>query len=225
MMKIEEKAIEILTNCQIITIASIDENGFPRPVPVAKLKNEGEIIYFSTGTSSAKTKHFEKNPKAGISILEGGDSICYTGNIEIVKDIEIKKSLWGDWMLPHFPLGVEDPEYCVMKFTPTSSTLWIDDIFVKDGKYINRFCQSCGMPMYTDEFLGTNSDGSFNEDYCCYCYKDGKFTQDCNMEEMIQHCLNYLDEFNKNSNQNFNKEEAIAQMRNFFPLLKRWKKE
>ena len=151
-MKIEEKAIGILTNSQIITIASIDDNGFPRPVPMAKLKNVGNIIYFSTGTSSAKTKHFEKNPKAGISILEGGDSIVYTGNIEIVNDIEIKKALWGDWMLPHFPLGVEDPEYCVMKFTPKSSTLWIDDVFVRDGKYFNRFCQSCGMPILPMNF-------------------------------------------------------------------------
>ena len=78
---------------------------------------------------------------------------------------------------------------------------------------------------FTDEFLGTNADGSLNNDYCCYCYKDGKFTQDCNMEEMIQHCLNYLDEFNKDSNKNFSKEDALAQMRKFFPILKRWKKE
>ena len=37
-----------------------------------------------------------------------------------------------------------------------------------------KFCQSCGMPL-TDEVLGTNADGSKNEDYCMYCYKDGKF--------------------------------------------------
>ncbi len=50
-----------------------------------------------------------------------------------------------------------------------------------------RFCQSCGMPL-TEEVLGTNADGSKNEDYCMYCYKDGKFLQDCTMEEMIEHC-------------------------------------
>ena len=47
-----------------------------------------------------------------------------------------------------------------------------------------KFCQSCGMPL-TEEVLGTNADGSKNEDYCMYCYKDGKFLQDCTMEEMI----------------------------------------
>ena len=36
-----------------------------------------------------------------------------------------------------------------------------------------KFCQSCGMPLQKNEELGTNHDGSKNEEYCCYCYKDG----------------------------------------------------
>ena len=28
-----------------------------------------------------------------------------------------------------------------------------------------KFCQSCGMPL-TNDVLGTNADGSKNEDYC-----------------------------------------------------------
>ena len=46
------------------------------------------------------------------------------------------------------------------------------------------FCQSCGMPL-TEDVLGTNADGSKNEDYCIYCYRDGHFLQDCTMDEMI----------------------------------------
>ena len=59
-----------------------------------------------------------------------------------------------------------------------------------------KFCQSCGMPL-TDEVLGTNADGSKNEDYCMYCYKVGKFLQDCTMDEMIEHCAQFVDEVNK----------------------------
>ena len=51
-----------------------------------------------------------------------------------------------------------------------------------------QFCQSYGMPL-TDEVLGTNADGSKNEDYCMYCYKDGKFLQDCTMDEMIEQAM------------------------------------
>ena len=35
-----------------------------------------------------------------------------------------------------------------------------------------KFCQSCGMPLQKNEELGTNHDGSKNEEYCCYCYKE-----------------------------------------------------
>lgn len=222
MKSIEEKAAKIVADAQIITLASIDENGYPRPVAMVKLKADKDVIFVSTGTSSAKTAHFKACPKAGMSIVEGGNSIVYTGDIEIVTDEAVKRSLWGDWMTDHFPGGMEDPEYCILKFTPKSYTYWIDNVFVKDQKYMNLFCQSCGMPLHTSEQFGTNRDGSVNQEYCCYCYKDGAFTSDCTMDEMIEHCVQYLDEFNKDSNVQFSKEQAITQMKAFFPRLKRW---
>ncbi|ROT16234.1 hypothetical protein EEL51_13830 [Muribaculaceae bacterium Isolate-110 (HZI)] len=85
-----------------------------------------------------------------------------------------------------------------------------------------KFCQSCGMPM-ANEILGTNADGSRNEDYCIYCYKDSKFTQDMTMEQMIDHCAQFTDEINRQSGQNLTQEQAKEMMRQFFPHLKRWK--
>ena len=80
------------------------------------------------------------------------------------------------------------------------------------------------MPL-TDEILGTNANGSKNEDYCIYCYKDGKFLQDCTMEEMIAFCAQFVDEVNKSLLQPMTKEEYIGQMKMYFPHLKRWHKE
>lgn len=223
-MDIMEKAAQMVAAAQVITVASIDENGYPRPVAMVKLKDHDGAIYVSTGTSSAKTGHFRANPKSGISIVDGCNSIVYTGEMEIVADETVKRSLWSEWMQCHFPGGVEDPEYCVLKFTPKSATYWIDNQFVKDGKYMNLFCQSCGMPMQTADQFGTNADGSANHEYCCYCYKDGAFVQDCTMDEMIDHCVKYLDEFNGACNTAFTKDQAIAEMKKHFPKLKRWAK-
>ena len=80
------------------------------------------------------------------------------------------------------------------------------------------------MPL-TDEILGTNADGTKNEDYCIYCYKDGKFLQDFTMDEMIAFCAQFVDEVNKNLPQPMTKEEYIGQMKMYFPHLKRWHKE
>lgn len=222
-MNIEEKAAQIVAAAEVVTVASIDENGYPRPVAMVKLKDKNGGIYFSTGTSTAKVAHFKANSKAGISIVEGENSVVYTGEMEIVTDQGVKESLWDDWMLPHIPGGVTNPQYCVLKFTPKSSTYWIDNVFVKDGKYLNLFCQSCGMPMQSAEQFGTNQDGSASQDYCCYCYKEGVFVQDCTMEGMIEHCAQFLDEFNGACDTQYTKEEAIAEMKKHFPTLKRWK--
>jgi len=87
-----------------------------------------------------------------------------------------------------------------------------------------RFCQSCGMPL-TDQVLGTNADGSKNEEYCIYCYKDGKFLQECTMDEMIEHCVQFVGVFNEGNGTQISREEYIGQMKMYFPHLKRWRKE
>ncbi len=79
------------------------------------------------------------------------------------------------------------------------------------------------MPL-ADELLGTNTDGSKNEEYCIYCYKDGAFTSDCTMDEMIEFCAQFVDEVNKNMPKPLTKEEYKQMMREFFPTLKRWKR-
>ena len=85
-----------------------------------------------------------------------------------------------------------------------------------------KFCQSCGMPMTETAHFGTEHNGVKSNDYCGYCYKNGAFTSDVTMEQMVDICLEYLDEFNKDSEHKFTKEEARAGMLEFFPTLKRW---
>ncbi len=81
------------------------------------------------------------------------------------------------------------------------------------------FCQSCAMPMgKNEELYGTNLDGSKNYDYCSYCFKDGEFTSNISMDEMIDFCAEYMAKEDKN----INKEAAKEQMKEYFPKLKRW---
>lgn len=77
------------------------------------------------------------------------------------------------------------------------------------------------MPL-TDDILGTNADGSKNDEYCIYCYKDGVFTSDYTMEQMIEHCSMFVSEYNKNSGQNLTACQYKDVLRQFYPSLKRW---
>lgn len=47
-------------------------------------------------------------------------------------------------------------------------------------------CQCCGMPLEEDGQISREPDGSFNEEYCRWCYADGGFVYQ-NMEELIDY--------------------------------------
>ena len=83
---------------------------------------------------------------------------------------------------------------------------------------MNRICQSCGMPIDDDLLLGNNQDGSLNQDYCKYCYVDGKFVDDISMEDYIEICSQY------GAQAGMTNEEMKAYLTQLFPTLKRWKK-
>lgn len=85
-----------------------------------------------------------------------------------------------------------------------------------------KYCQSCGMPMgNTGEFYGTNADGSKNTEYCSYCFDSGKFTGEMTMDEMIELCVPHMAE----AHPEMTEEKARQMMIEFFPHLKRWKKD
>ncbi len=82
---------------------------------------------------------------------------------------------------------------------------------------MDKYCQSCGMPL-TEEVYGTNENGSLNEKYCKYCYKDGHFTSDISMEEMIDFCVPIM----VKEVPGLTAENARKQMEEYFPKLERW---
>lgn len=83
------------------------------------------------------------------------------------------------------------------------------------------FCQSCGMPLETKALHGSNADGTISDDYCTYCYKEGRFTSETTMDEMIEFCIPHV----SNNNPYPNAEAARAAMQQYFPQLKRWAKQ
>ena len=76
-------------------------------------------------------------------------------------------------------------------------------------------CQCCGMPM-DDSLIGKNADGTFNEDFCKWCYADGTFTYD-DMDELTEVCVKHM------ANERFSEEQAREYMKNLLPQLKYWK--
>lgn len=130
MEKIKEKAASLLQKCEVVVLSSINAEGYPRPVPIAKIASEGlSTLWMSTGTSSLKTTEFRTNPKAGLCFHAGGDSVVLTGEVEVMDDAESKEKYWQNWFIKFFPQGVKDPEYILLKFSSNQATIYIEDQF------------------------------------------------------------------------------------------------
>ena len=65
--------------------------------------------------------------------------------------------------------------------------------------------------------ISKESDGSFNEDYCKWCYADGTYTYD-DMDDLIDVCVGHM------VNENFTEEQARAYMKQTLPKLDYWKR-
>lgn len=82
---------------------------------------------------------------------------------------------------------------------------------------MQKICQSCGMPMNNVSQLGSNVDGTTNDDYCKYCYSNGDFVDKVSMEEYIRMCSKYGEQAGMTI------EQMYEYCKKLFPTLKRWK--
>ena len=55
------------------------------------------------------------------------------------------------------------------------------------GSPRNLVCQCCGMPL-EDSTTSKDVDGSFNEEYCKWCFNDGEYSYS-NMDDLIEVCV------------------------------------
>ena len=79
------------------------------------------------------------------------------------------------------------------------------------------FCQCCGMPLNEDGSISREPDGTFNEDYCRWCYADGRFvyeSKDALIDFLLQHMPNP---------ENLPEDTRRMQMDGWLSQLKYWK--
>ena len=76
-------------------------------------------------------------------------------------------------------------------------------------------CQCCGMPL-EDSAISKEIDGSFNEEYCKWCYNEGNFVY-TSLEELTDFLVGHM------SNEQFSPEQMRAYLNELLPTLNHWK--
>lgn len=125
MMRDAEKTIgNMIDKRGVSYIASISEDGYPNIKAMLPPRKRVGIkeFYFTTNTSSMRAAQYRKNPKASIYFCDKRffRGVMLIGNMEVLEDSDTKEMIWRDGDTMYYPLGVTDPDYCVLKFVANS---------------------------------------------------------------------------------------------------------
>lgn len=87
------------------------------------------------------------------------------------------------------------------------------------GSPRDLMCQCCGMPLTDDRFISKESDNSYNEDYCKWCYTDGHMVYKT-MDELLDFLIPFMAKQYNLDNDEL-KEHLTAQL----SKLEHWKED
>ena len=116
-----ESMEKLIEHAKVSLISSIDENGFPNTkamLPPRKRTGLKEF-YFTTNTSSMRVRHYQRDNRACIYFFDGISflGVMLIGTMDVLTDQKTKEMIWRTSDTMYYPLGVTDPDYCVLKFT------------------------------------------------------------------------------------------------------------
>ena len=110
-------------------IASINERAYPQIKCMLVLEHDSmQLQYFSTNLSSKRVQQFLKNPKASVYYCNEVQfqGALFTGMMEVCTDHDTKVFLWREGFEMYYPKGVDDEDYCVLKFTADTVNYYHD---------------------------------------------------------------------------------------------------
>ena len=143
---------------------------------------------------------------------------------DILKTLREKKHLTQEQLAEHvmvsrqavsrWETGETQPNTDTLKLLSKEFDVSINTLL---GSPRQLICQCCGMPLSEDDMISREPDGSYNEDYCKWCYTDGAFayeSKDGLLEFLISHMPNP---------ENTPEEVRKSQYDQYLSQLKHWK--
>lgn len=122
-------------------LTTVDEKGFPQTRAMFNLRNkerfpkliplfdkhqEDFTIIFSTNTSSTKITDIRFRPAVSVYYCNPDEwkGVMFGGEIEIVDDLELKKTLWHEGWERYYPKGYDDPDHTILRMVPNVAKGW-----------------------------------------------------------------------------------------------------
>jgi len=132
-MTTKEKAEKLHKKVGTFILSCVGSDGYPLTKAVVPGKHRESLseIYFCTNTSSKFADEISKNSKSNVYFYSKKifwyKGCLLKGDMEIVTDMSIKEKYWQNVFKNAYPeKSFTDPDFCVLKFTPTSGRFYSD---------------------------------------------------------------------------------------------------
>lgn len=127
----DTETLSFLRSRPVAVIASVDGEGYPNAKAMLSPRLiEGNVLWFSTNTSSMRVVQYRQNPKACVYFFRKGlfryRGVMIVGEMEVLEDQPSKDRLWRRGDTVYYPKGQEDPDYCVLRFTAKRGRMYRD---------------------------------------------------------------------------------------------------
>jgi general stress protein 26 len=113
------------TTPRIRALVNLRRSDF-HPVASEFCRKQGSTVYLTTSAASAKVRELRANSAASVYYCDPTEThgVALSGRMEILSDPELKRILWCKGWRIYWPAGPADPDYVVLRMTPTSAEGW-----------------------------------------------------------------------------------------------------
>jgi general stress protein 26 len=116
------ESLKLVDNAAVCLLGSNGEDGFPYIKAVLNLRHEGfKTFWFDTNTSSKRVRQLKKDSRASLYFVDeiNFKGLMLLGTAEVLRDLASRRLLWTKDSEFYYPLGIDDPDYTVLRFTAT----------------------------------------------------------------------------------------------------------
>jgi len=120
------EAEKFITACELIILATNNREAGVRLSLINNLPGQTmNEIYFATDTHTQKVSNLWEDPVSEVLFTNGMGQVILSGKAVVVTDMEVKKSKWHDYMVNHFPDGVDGNSFCLIRFKPSEARVML----------------------------------------------------------------------------------------------------
>jgi len=142
-----EKALDLMETAEAAYLSTVDDSGYPQTRAMLNLRNAEKypvlekvfqehlhdfLVYFTTNTSSEKMVQIAHDPRVSVYYSIPGEwrGLMLGGRVSVVRDMDVKKSLWQPAWEMYYHGGPPDPDYTILSLAPTIAKLYHQMHFV-----------------------------------------------------------------------------------------------